>query len=264
MSGSNKIVKRYYKLVAGSSVASTGAAKTQRQSVWVSKEEALKNNASEQGIAAGMNENLVRQMRKSERPERLDLTDYVGFVASMTAGKVTRRLTQAVGKDGKLYKASFQEATDSKLPVVDKLQGMKKWYIKCGLKHADESIRKIQKEFKLTNKTNANKTSKKKMPQSGVLGGKDGNGESRRQRKYTEDTRREEEPEDTRREEEREDTRREEEPAYKKRRIPSRATSAEPVAAHEAHHQPAGMSMSRRDVAIIEQLLALAIEEALE
>jgi hypothetical protein len=184
MSGSNKIVKRYYKLVAGSSVASTGAAKNQRRSAWVSKEEALKNNASEQGSAAGMNENCVRQMRKSERPERLDLTDYVGFVTSMTAGKVTRRLTQAVEKYGKLYKASFQEATDSKLPVVDKLQGMKKWYIKCGLKHADESIRKIQKEFKkLTNKTSANQRSKKKMPQSGVLSGEDGNGESRRQRK---------------------------------------------------------------------------------
>jgi hypothetical protein len=129
MSGSNKIVKRYYKLVAGSYVDSTGAAKHQRRSVWVSKEEALKNNASERGIAAGMDENYVRQMRKSERPERLDLTDYVGFVTSMTAGKVTRRLTQAVGKDGKLYKASIKEATDSKLPVVDKLQGMKKWYI---------------------------------------------------------------------------------------------------------------------------------------
>jgi hypothetical protein len=143
LADSERTVNRYYKFVRG--------ANGRDRSVWVSQEEAEGEDAVERGG--------IRTLRASSHPERLDETQYVCFVQERVKAKGrtgnTRLSTQAVGRDGKYYKANEQEALDSGLPLVPKLEGLQTWYVRRGRKHKYASIRALQDEFWLRHKANA-------------------------------------------------------------------------------------------------------------
>lgn len=132
---SERTVKKYYKFVKGSS--------GRDKSVWVSQKEAESNGAVERGG--------VRTMQASKQSERLDTSQYVGYVFETVKTKSktgkTRLMTQAVGRDGLYYKANEDEATESGLPVMHKLEGLQKWYIRKGRKSKYSYIKKLQDQF---------------------------------------------------------------------------------------------------------------------
>jgi hypothetical protein len=132
--GSDRTVERYYKFVT--------LPGGHKKSVWVNKEEAVQHGATERGAP--------RTMRPTVRAERLEESKYVGYITSLVGTKrkgCTRTMTQAVGKDGKLYKANKDEALKTGLPIHPKVQGLQTWYIHSGKKHQSSQIREIQREF---------------------------------------------------------------------------------------------------------------------
>jgi hypothetical protein len=96
-------------------------------------------------------EQQLPTLRATSGLQRLTADNYVGYVQSRvnTRSRVGRQrvMTQAVGRDGKLYKATGSEAAASGLPVVSKAQGLTQWYVRSGRQSVEPAVRELQDDF---------------------------------------------------------------------------------------------------------------------